>query len=118
MKGLSYYLRETGTPMGKLKEWLSFLILKDFNNNPKTSEMVINYIKKNQEAETRFAEAIIKAVSGNYLPLESFEGVKRLRRENQKIDVINLATKYYDHFENSKLFKSLKNNLFEGRYIV
>jgi hypothetical protein len=118
MKGLSYHLRETGTPMGKLKEWLSFLILKDFNNNPKTSEMVINYIKKNQEAETRFAEAIIKAVSGNYLPLESFEGVKRLRRENQKIDVINLATKYYDHFENSKLFKSLKNNLFEGRYIV
>ncbi len=118
MKALSYYLRETDTSMDQLKNWVHFLTLKEFDNNSETFRIIIDYVEKIRVGEMQFAKAVLKAVDGNYLPLESFEGVKKTRREKQKIDIISLALKYYDHFESSKLFDSLKNSLFERRYIV
>lgn len=117
MKALSYYLREANTPTNTLERWTHFLISKEFNRNPKTFDLIINYIKKTQEIENNFASAMAKAITGNFLPLESFEGVKKMRRENQKIDVIKLALKYYNHFESSKFYKSTKNNLIEGMFL-
>jgi hypothetical protein len=118
MKALSYYLRETNTPLGTLREWVQFLTSKEFNSNPETYGMVVSYIEKTRESEFQFAKAVVMAVHGNYLPLESFEGVKRMLRENQKVDIVNLAFKYYDHFEDSNLLKSIKNSLLEGRYLT